>query len=380
MIWRYLKVTLQLRKQVAKTGDYMSLYNSDIYIEDIQTIANMPYSWEKLSGKSLALSGGTGMIGSFLVDVLMHRNEKYNQNTHIYLFTRDIEKCKRRFDAYTGSGWLHFVNQDVNEQIKCEVEGQVINNIDYVIHGASNTHPMAYSTDPIGTISSNVIGTNNLLSWSKDVGCSRFVFFSTVEVYGENRQDTDKFDEKYLGYIDCNTLRAGYPESKRAGEALCQAYIKQYDMDVVIPRLSRTYGPTMLMSDTKALSQFIIKSVNGEDIVLKSEGTQLFSYTYVADAVSAIFKIMFEGVCGEAYNIVSDESDMRLKDLAKMLADFGGKRVIFELPHETERAGYSTATKAVLDKTKLEKLGWKSIYTMDKGLKNTVEILRNIKR
>ena len=90
-------------------------------------------------------------------------------------------------------------------------------------------------------------------------------------------------------------MRAGYPESKRTGEALCQAYRKQMEMDVVIPRLSRVYGPTMLMSDTKALSQFILKSVKQEDIVLKSEGTQEFSYAYVADFVAGILAVMLDG-------------------------------------------------------------------------------------
>ena len=143
--------------------------------------------------------------------------------------------------------------------------------IDYVIHAASNTHPVAYASDPIGTITANVFGTQYLLDYAKEADCKRFVFLSSVEIYGENRGDTDKFTEDYLGYIDCNTMRAGYPESKRTGEALCQAYRKQMEMDVVIPRLSRVYGPTMLMSDTKALSQFILKSVKQEDIVLKSE-------------------------------------------------------------------------------------------------------------
>ena len=86
---------------------------------------------------------------------------------------------------------------------------------------------------------------------------------------------------------------------------------------------------------------------------------------------------MFDGVCGEAYNIVSDDSDIMLKDLAKILADHTGTKVIFELPSEAERAGYSTATKAILDRKKLDELGWKSMYSIKSGLYNTVEILKN---
>lgn len=123
-----------------------------------------------------------------------------------------------------------------------------------MFHCASNTHPRDYAADPIGTVLTGVVGTKNALDYAVLCGAKRSVFLSSVEIYGENRGDTDKFSEDYLGYIDCNTLRAGYPEGKRAGEALCQAYIEKYGMDIVIPRICRVYGPSMLKTDSKALA------------------------------------------------------------------------------------------------------------------------------
>ncbi|EGF47112.1 Eps4I, partial [Lacticaseibacillus rhamnosus MTCC 5462] len=79
-------------------------------------------------------------------------------------------------------------------------------------------------------------------------------------------------------YLDSNTLRAGYPESKRVSEALCQAYIAKYHLNIVIPRLSRVFGPSMKLNDSKASSQFILKAVNKENIILKSQGSQYYSY------------------------------------------------------------------------------------------------------
>ena len=291
----------------------MSLYDSRLYMEDIRLVANCNYKWEMLKGKSVAISGGTGMIGSFIVDVLMHQNDVMNLDTHIYVLGRSREKAGNRFGKYMACDKFHFISHDINEPLDIDLFVDLNNmhmdsmrimhditdreqfGIDYIIHAASNTHPAAYAGDPIGTISANVFGTKYLLDFAAKAGCKRFVFLSSVEIYGENRDDTDKFCEDYLGYIDCNTLRAGYPESKRTGEALCQAYMKQCGLDIVIPRLSRTYGPTMLMSDTKAISQFILKGAHGGDIVLKSEGTQLYSYAYAADAASAIIKLMLEG-------------------------------------------------------------------------------------
>lgn len=235
---------------------------------------------------------------------------------------------------------------------------------------------MAYSTDPIGTITTNIIGTQNMLDFAVAHNATRCAFASSNEIYGENRGDVEKFDEKYCGYIDSNTMRAGYPESKRCGEALCQAYIRQKSIDVVIPRITRSYGPTLLKTDTKALSQFLAKGVVGEDIVLKSEGTQYYSYLYVSDTVSGLLTVLLKGQCGEAYNIADDASDIMLKDLANIIAEYAGKKVVFEIPDAVESAGYSKATKARLDSTKLQTLGWRAEYDIKQGIIRTIDMMR----
>lgn len=350
----------------------MSLYLNKKYIEDVLYVCNLNLPWEKLNNSSIMLSGATGLIGSFFIDVLMYKNRKNQMNCKIYALGRSEEKAKMRFAENYNSDYFEFVSYDINKPF---VRND-IGNIDYVIHLASNTHPVAYSTDPIGTITTNIIGTQNMLEFACIHNAKRFAFASSNEIYGENRGDVEKFDENYCGYINSNTMRAGYPESKRCGEALCQAYIKQRNMDVVIPRFTRSYGPTMLMSDTKAISQFIRKAVSGEDIVLKSAGNQYYSYTYVADAVSGLLTVLLCGQNGEAYNIADEPSDIRLRDLAAIIAGAVGRKVVFEIPDETEKAGYSTATKARLDGEKLKKLGWQMKYDIKDGLRRTLYILK----
>lgn len=341
-----------------------------LYQEELNRIIALPLPWEKLSGKTIMISGATGMIGKCLIDLLMCYNAASGDKVKIIALSRKEEKARERFADYWDKEFFTYKSCDVNERIP--ESGQV----DYIIHAASNTHPLQYSEDSIGTITSNIIGTKNLLDYAVIHKAEQFCFVSSVEVYGENRGDVEKFDEKYLGYIDCNTLRAGYPESKRLGETLCNAYKQTYGLDFTIPRLSRCYGPTMLLSDTKAISQFIKKAAAGEDIVLKSEGTQTYSYTFVTDAVSAILKVMLCAPSGEVYNVADEESDIALKDLAGCLAEAAGVKVVFELPDEKERRGYSTATKAMLDASKLEALGWEAKVHMPEGLKCTVEAVR----
>ena len=348
----------------------MTVYYNKLYQEDIQYIAKLELPWEKMQDKSILISGASGLVGSCLIDTIMWRNTEYGMNCQIYALGRNIDKAQKRFEYCWDNELLHFISGDINLPLK----RNDISKVDYVLHLASNTHPVAYATDPIGTITTNIIGTQNLLEFAVEHQAIRFAFASSNEIYGENRGDVEKFDEEYCGYINSNTMRAGYPESKRCGEALCQAYIKQKGLDVVIPRLTRSYGPTMLMSDTKAISQFIRKAIAGEDIVLKSSGTQDYSYTYVADAVSGLLTVLLCGECGEAYNIADDASDIMLKDLAKIIAETVDRKVVFEIPDEIESTGYSKATKARLESRKLQKLGWRAKYNIKQGIQRTVEI------
>lgn len=346
-----------------------NLLDNVLYKEDIDYVVKLSLPWEKLQNANVMITGAGGQIGSFLVDVLMRRNEETGMNCSVYAVSRNDVTAKERFVAYWKEELFSFISYDILQPLRIEKK------FDYIIHLASNTHPLAYSTHPISTIATNVIGTNNLLAYAVKYGCRRFLFASSNEVYGENRGDTEFFDEKYCGYIDCNTLRAGYPESKRCGEALCQAYMREHGMDFVVPRFTRSYGPTLLQSDTKAMSQFIRKAISGEDIVLKSEGNQYYSYSYVADAVSGLLTVLLRGETGEAYNVADGKSDIRLKDLAAIIARMCGRKVIFEIPDETEKAGYSTATKARLDGSKLIELGWEMKYDIRKGVERTIEIM-----
>lgn len=352
----------------------MNLYSNELYCKDVDVVGSINLPWSMLSNKSLLVSGASGLIGSFLIDVLLSKNINDDLNCTVYALGRDEDKLKARFSKYVHDKHLIFIKYNIQEPLILNDLGKV----DYVLHLASNTHPFLYSTDPIGTILTNVFGLKNMLDFAVEHNATRFAFASSNEMYGENRGDVEFFDEEYCGYINCNTLRAGYPESKRCGEALCQAYRTQNNLDVVIPRLTRTFGPTMSMSDTKAASQFIKKGVLGEDIILKSKGTQYFSYTYVADAVSGLLTVILKGESGEAYNIADESGDIMLKDFASIVAGISGKNVVYEIPDEIEAAGYSKATKARLDGSKLRDLGWKPQYSIKLGIERTISILKSI--
>lgn len=356
---------------MAQVG-YAGRLSHPLYVEDLAFVCDCGADWSVLDGATVGISGATGLVGTFLVDVLMRKRMRDGLDVSVLALGRNEGRARLRLPYFDNSG---FAFQTLDVSVPGAVPTQPA---DVVVHLASTTHPRAYATQPIQTITSNIMGLQNLLEWqlASSSKNGRFLFASSVEIYGQNRGDAEKFDESYCGYLDCNTLRAGYPEAKRLGEALCQAYTSQRGVHVYVPRLPRIYGPTLLPSDTKALSQFLRKAVAGEDVVLKSEGKQVYSYLYVADAVAALLWVLTRGREGVAYNAADCESDVSLRDLASLVAHAGGGSVVFELPDEVERAGYSTATKALLDATRLRELGWRAHYGIADGVERTVAMLR----
>lgn len=339
------------------------------YEKKVKEIAQLN-ELNNFAGKTILLSGATGMIGKCLIDVIMQYNVKHEMPIKVTVLSRNETSARNRLQECFGKSWFTFCECDVNQPIpEC-------GNADYIIHAASNTHPAQYAGDPIGTITSNIFGTKNLLDYAVKHSCERFLFVSSVEVYGENRGDVEAYDESYLGYLDCNTLRAGYPESKRLGESLCNAYHQTYGLDFVIPRLSRCYGPTMLLSDSKAVAQFLKSAAAGRNIILKSEGTQQYSYSFVTDAVSGILTILEKGVTGNAYNVADSQSTVMLKELAGRIAAFAGTEVVFELPDKNEERGYSAHTRDIMNADKLEKLGWHARVHLTEGIECTVNELK----
>lgn len=330
--------------------------------------------WDKLEGRTILLSGASGMIASLLIDAVMLRNETLpeRRRCRIVATSRNEAAAKERFGQWWEREEFSYFSCDIAQPMPEQPTRP-----DFLIHAASTTHPAQYTGEPINTILSNILGTRNMLDLAARTPGARFLLLSSVEIYGENRGDAAYFDEGYCGYIDCNTLRAGYPEAKRVSEALCQAYIKEKNADCVILRLPRCYGPTMKMSDTKALSQFLKKGLAGEDIVLKSEGKQFYSYAFVGDAALGMLYLLTRGESAQAYDLADEGSDITLGELAALVAGEAGRQVVFELPSEAERAGYSTATRAVMRGEKLKALGWRPRYDIQAGIKLTMGMLRN---
>ncbi len=334
----------------------------DIY-EDLKKVAALPYRWDKLAGSRIAISGGTGFLGSALIGVFNIRNALYNDDIRVVSLSRS---GKKRDDGAPNDykSCAQYIAADVTHPVR--IDGKV----DYVIHLASNTHPAQYALDPVGTITGNVLGADNLLRLAAEKQAKRFLLASSVEIYGSC--PPRPVDESYCGYIDCNTARAGYNEAKRLSESLARSYESQYGVDVAIVRLARCFGPDFTKKDTKVMAQFLRCAAAGQDIVLKSQGTQRYSYCYYADAVSGMIAVLTDGKSGEAYNVADDDEGFSLRDFAEYIALIAGCGVREEFSHQP---GSSAAVNALLDCGKIKQLGFRPLFTLRQALKKTYEIL-----
>lgn len=342
------------------------------YIDDIKSISNLDLPWEVLNGKNILITGATGLIGSCLVDVLGYRNKLNLSSSKLYVMSRSLEKIKKRFPDFCSEGWFFPIIQDISQPLTVDV------GMDYMVNCASNAHPRAYAEDPVGTITTNLFGLSHLMEHAVKYGTQKVLEMSSVEVYGSGNSPLDDFAEDYCGHLDCNTMRAGYPESKRACEALCQAYLSKHHVPVVIARPCRIYGPTMDKSDSKAIAQFFKNVLAGEDIVLKSKGDQVFSYAYMADVASGILFVLLKGENGEAYNIADPDSIVTLAGLAELIAANNGCKVKFDVPDDVEKKGFSGSMRAVLLTSKIEQLGWHPQTGIKSGVQKTIAILKKL--
>lgn len=317
--------------------------------------------FDKLSGKSVLVTGACGLIGSSFIDFLMENATSCN----IYAMARNRGKAEKRFAQYLKNPNFHVIEADVNVPLNCNVA------FHYIVNAASNANPNAYAIDPVGTMWTNINGTKNLLDYGRAHGLERLLYVSSGEIYGNG--DVKEWREHDSGYVDCMTMRSCYPTSKRAAETMCVAYSHQYGIETVVARPCHTYGPHFTDIDSRAYAQFVRNARNHEDIVLKSKGEQYRSWLYVKDCSSALLAILLNGSDCEAYNVADEKACVTIRDLAEIIARLGGCKVVFDLPSDVEKQGFSVIKKAVFDTSKLRSLGWMPQYELRDALLETIK-------
>lgn len=375
------------------------MLESTLYQEDLKKINEADFPWEKLEGRNVLVTGGTGLIGSCFVDTLIWRNEHMGARIGIWVLCRHKARAKEVFGGYLEKEYFHLILQDVSEPLLQNAPAQsgrngqnvsdqreqnasepacreIPDSMDYIVHAASKGDPKSFVTDPLGVMNANMLGMHWILEYARRAKPEKILYLSSGEAYGTLELPEDvPILETMTGLLDSLNVRNCYGISKRAAETMCVSAAYEYQLPVCIARLCHTYGPTMMKDENRVIFQFIANALRGEDIVLKSAGTQRRSYCYVADAVRGLLAILFYGKTGEAYNVSNSRSVVTIKELAEYLSAYAGCRVRYEGQTEAESRGNSGIMHAVLDDRKLLELGVRMEYDMEAGLKRTMEVL-----
>lgn len=336
--------------------------------EDIESIIAEDIKWEKLRGKTLLLTGASGMLGSYIISTLVRLNQQHDWGMELYGLMRHPEKLRPEIREH-----IHVIQQSVTDPIDSKTS------FDYILHTASPASPLIMKKDPVGTIAANTLGAWNTLKLAEDSGAEGYLFISSREIYGQPYEDQKVFAEDTYGFVDPLDPRSCYPEGKKAAETMCASYRFQYGINTKIARLAHTFGPGMAIDDGRVQADFLRDVVNNRNIVLKSEGNAVRTYTYVRDAVAGLFYILLNSPDDEmVYNISSENAKVSIRQLAEAMADAYPERHLqleFDIPEKKGNDGTAPFTLGILSSGKIRSIGWEAKTSLEQGIKKTVTYL-----
>ncbi len=342
-------------------------YKNKIVQEDMRRMAEEHLDWHQFNGKTILVTGATGMLATYISYFLLYLKEEKGINLSVLALCRTKSKAEKIFKDFLGKPYFELLLQDVCKPIQYD------GSIGYIFHLAGNASPHFINTDPVGIVKSNMIGTFNVLELAKEKQSSKVIFASTREVYGKNEKE-DNLTESSFGTIDPMENRSCYPESKRAAETIFRSYFLQYGINFNALRIAHSYGPGMnLYSDGRVMADLIGNVVNGENIVLKSTGEALRAFCYITDAVIGIFYAALKGDAGEAYNLANETEEISIRNLAELLVSVRKDiklQVVYNIPGTN--TGYCNYKRVGLFTAKLEKIGWQPKVGLKEGCEKTI--------
>lgn len=347
---------------------YTKIVNKDT--EDIINQCTPELLVEKLKNKTVLVTGASGMVGSYFIYTFLKLNELYRTNIKTIAVVRNESKL----DEYIKNNpKVKTIVQDITKPLKIK------NNIDYIIHAASPASPKIMKDQPVETNFANTIGTANTLILANQKQSSGYLFISSREIYGEPMENQELFTEDGpLGQVNPLIPRNGYAEGKKAAENMCVSFKEEYNLNTKIVRLAHTYGPGMSIYDGRVQADFLNNILHNQNIVLKSDGSSTRTYTYIADATTAMLLILLNSK-DTVYNVADEASKTSIRELAETLISLEPEKklkLVFDIPKTVEK-GTASFKNGILSTAKIRnEMGWNPIYNIKDGFQRTIEHLK----
>lgn len=328
--------------------------------EDISVIMKT-LNKSKILGKTFFITGSTGALARYCVMVLMElAKENPEKPCRIIAQCRNQEKAQKIWLDYLDDPNFILLNGIVEDKVQYD------GNVDYILHAACVSTTSFFYSNPVEIASANAIGTYNLLQFAKEKKVEGFLFFSSGAVYGGPTKDNVSYNGlEPLDYKNC------YNMSKRLGENLCADFAQEYHIPAKVIRIGHTYGPYIDLNDGHLYSDFVKSIIENQDLAIKGDGHGYIGMTYITDAVTAFFKVLFEGKVSTPYVVHNDDEQMTVEEFAIFLT----QKVFPE-----RKLSYSCAKKRSVDDegeilkytSFLKELGWFPQVSTAEGFKRTV--------
>lgn len=349
--------------------------------EDLLYIANSALPYDQLYHSTVLVTGATGLVGSMAVKALLMMNREKHAGIRVLALVRNQQKAEAMYADMDTSQLVYLVGdltQPITSVHYTLSDGSRIEDItiDYMIHGASPTASKYFVSYPVETIVAAVDGTRHILELAKEKQAKGVVYLSSMEAFGAPDPALPYVKEEDLGYIDIHNPRSCYPEGKRMCECLCSAYASEYAVPVRIARLSQTFGAGVPYEEGRVFAQFAKSAMHGQDIVLHTEGKSVGNYCYTRDSVMGILLLLVRGEAGQAYTVSNPESNITIRDMAKMVAERiadGRIKLIFDIPESAMTYGYAPDVNMRLNADKLMALGWRPEIGLEEAYRRMMQ-------
>jgi dTDP-glucose 4,6-dehydratase len=341
--------------------------STGIVQEDIRAVVGrVGRAFERLAGKTILLTGGTGFIGSYLLETLAYVNDEVlPRPCQVQAVTRDPSRVWKRLPHLRGRTDLRLLEADVRTFRRESASW------DFVIHGAAPADARGFMRDPLGTVQTIVEGTGAVLGAVAEAKVQRLLFLSTGAVYGHQPVEQPWLPETHGGGPDTRDFRSCYAEAKRCAESLCRIVEETRGVPVSIARLFALVGPYQDLNATSAVVDFIRQGLEGPVITIHDDGQTVRSYCYIADAVTALWKLLLDAEAGAAVNVGSDLEAVSFVELAHRVGRCLGKPVSVVVEGEPARG--VLGRRYAPDVSRLFQVtGFRPATTLDEALSRTV--------
>ena len=275
---------------------------------DIEEIAkSLIDESDYLNNKNIIISGAFGFIGKYILESLIQIQNNNKIKTNIYAVDNFITSDKKIKSYFENKG-INCIDHDINNKLDIDVE------FDLIVCLAGIASPYYYKKYPIETLNVSINGVKNMFNLKHNKN-SKFIFFSSSEIYGDPPPEKIPTSENYRGNVTSVGPRSCYDESKRVGETLCYINSNFFDKKTAIIRPFNVYGPGMSMNDYRIIPNITRSLVFNEELKIYDTGTQTRTYCYVSDAINGFLKVIIKDEKFGIYNIGNDKGEISVLDL-----------------------------------------------------------------